>query len=64
MAVPWDPRARRDLQDTPVLPVHLPQVGSLLRKVSHFEQDVLSWERRFQERLIGVADLTVGGATA
>lgn len=64
MLVPWDLQARRDRRDIPVLPVHLPQVGTLLRKVSHFEQDVLSLERSFQRRLMRAADLTVSRATA
>lgn len=63
MVVPWDPQARRDRWDIPVLPAHLPQVGTLLRKVSHFEQDVLSLELRCQQRLMHVADLTIGRAT-
>lgn len=62
--VPWDPQAPRGRWDILGLPVHLPQVGTLLRKVSHFEQDALWLERSFQQRLMLAADLTVGRATA
>lgn len=59
MVVPWDLQARRDRWDIPVLPVHLPQVGTLLRKASGLEQAALSLERSFQQRLVLGADLSV-----